>query len=1261
MRFDYVTKRIIALAMAATLAAPLSYYPADGYQVKAAKKANVTVNNASQNTTSDILSNGLIAKAIEDEMDQDTSEVGEGSCINSVEINGKNAAVDLIAGQEATLVVSLTSDDDSEVYAMAYADVNANEDNNTTQQVDLKFSVSKMPEYYKIHANLLSKKMGVSISGEYVDSSHVKALQELEKSTTDDYDEKLVLNLDDNKEDNFVVYGEGVIRLKSDGTTNELVTSEGATDTFTIKNISKDVKNLKKGDIISLDKDTENLIAAKKIVSISFSGNDAKLKVSDDLEIGDVYDYVSIDTDLMQDFSTDDEKISGLSAKASSSISGGGLEHEKTMNFSLKNDTVTNDKEEPFELGSDLTVTSTVKTKVTFEAKYKVAVKLDFKYAKKSNASTLKIILNSTFSNLYFKSSKASTVRFEFPEITVIKMAKDNIEKHDPFYSSFYKGSFKVKPVFKIRASEDGTVITGSDLKINQTMIYDDGFHRSHDFEMCNDIRTKGDVHIIYKPNPTVSGLLPGSTNVNTQTDIYVTCDSKIRDHLCNQNKLCCYSGKIQYKMDGNLTATCTKNGTYNIASNHHYAFTSDKKVEKYPWYYNFDEKKGGLSVCPHNSEGTLYTLKITAYYGKKGNNLCQCATIKVTDSKGKLEDKEVSTSIQGTAKVYLPKGQYTLSIDDGIYKTSDPVSVVIKKDCEQIIFATALKEPTAEIDVKEKVAINDKNFPDPVFQEFVKQYDTDKDDKLSEKERNAVTSISVTNKKIQKLDGIFVFEKLEKLNCSRNEIKTLDLKNCNSLTKLYCDHNSITKLNVTPCSKLQTLSCKSNDLTTLNTEGLKNLYEVYCSYNSFKETIDVSTNTALQIFSCEDNGKKEDGSGKVLKFKLMVDPNNMPTAISAGSPVSFTLVDLSGAAIKKDSATSDATTENGTTTESEVGTLSFKKFATTKVSTESFKDLKANSEYTFIVFNKDFKYGEDKITGDKIVFIQGVRTDEKGSASVNYAALSDAGEKVLVPCYGIDVSDLDCDVQEYEYDGSYRNPDVTVKYGDYTLQLGEDFVFEEGSAARDAGSYKVALCGKNEFVGTKTIDYSILGKTSANTDSSITEVKSIDVKASKTIVAEGDKITMSAQVAPSNSTDKTIIWSVNDTELATIDQNGNLEILEGASGKEIVVTANAYDGSGVYKEVRLTVQKSGVKSIKLKAKKKVKAGKSVKVTATVTTVGKGVSKKLKWSVSNKKYATVTSSGVVKTKKAGKGKKVKVTATSADGTKKASVTIKITK
>ncbi len=74
------------------------------------------------------------------------------------------------------------------------------------------------------------------------------------------------------------------------------------------------------------------------------------------------------------------------------------------------------------------------------------------------------------------------------------------------------------------------------------------------------------------------------------------------------------------------------------------------------------------------------------------------------------------------------------------------------------------------------------------------------------------------------------------------------------------------------------------------------------------------------------------------------------------------------------------------------------------------------------------------------------------------------------------------------------------------------------------------------------------------------------------------------------------------------------------------------------------------------KKKKKIKAGKSFKFKATTN----GTNTNVRWKVSNKKYAKITSKGKFTAKKKGKGKTVKVTAISKENSKyKKSIKVKI--
>ena len=174
-------------------------------------------------------------------------------------------------------------------------------------------------------------------------------------------------------------------------------------------------------------------------------------------------------------------------------------------------------------------------------------------------------------------------------------------------------------------------------------------------------------------------------------------------------------------------------------------------------------------------------------------------------------------------------------------------------------------------------------------------------------------------------------------------------------------------------------------------------------------------------------------------------------------------------------------------------------------------------------------------------------------------------------------------------------------------------------------------------------------------------KVTNLSIIAPSKKLAAGKKVKLSVEVTPANATNGTVTWKTSNSKYATIDSNGKLTLKKAGAGKTVTVTATTTDGSGVQATCKIKIMKHAVKSIKLSAtSKSVKAGKSIKVKAVIKTTGKRVNKTLKWTSSNTKYATVTKSGKVKTKKAGKGKTVKITAQATDGTgKKATIKIKI--
>ncbi len=171
--------------------------------------------------------------------------------------------------------------------------------------------------------------------------------------------------------------------------------------------------------------------------------------------------------------------------------------------------------------------------------------------------------------------------------------------------------------------------------------------------------------------------------------------------------------------------------------------------------------------------------------------------------------------------------------------------------------------------------------------------------------------------------------------------------------------------------------------------------------------------------------------------------------------------------------------------------------------------------------------------------------------------------------------------------------------------------------------------------------------------------VKSIKITGIASKIAAGKKIKLTASVSPANASNKKITWKTSNIKVASVNANGVVTLKKNSGGKRVTITATAKDGSKVTARYTIISMKGSVKAVKISGKKTVKAGKTLKLKGKVT-ASKGANKKLKWSSSNKKYATVSSSGKVKALKAGKRKKVKITAAAMDGSgKKSSITIKI--
>ena len=90
----------------------------------------------------------------------------------------------------------------------------------------------------------------------------------------------------------------------------------------------------------------------------------------------------------------------------------------------------------------------------------------------------------------------------------------------------------------------------------------------------------------------------------------------------------------------------------------------------------------------------------------------------------------------------------------------------------------------------------------------------------------------------------------LKYLNCSVNKFTALNLSKNPELTELSCSSNKLTSLDLSANKKLQKIVAQTNALTTLDTRNLPELTHLYLWGNHDLKSIDVSKNTKLEILS---------------------------------------------------------------------------------------------------------------------------------------------------------------------------------------------------------------------------------------------------------------------------------------------------------------------------------------------------------------------------------------------------------------------------
>ena len=98
------------------------------------------------------------------------------------------------------------------------------------------------------------------------------------------------------------------------------------------------------------------------------------------------------------------------------------------------------------------------------------------------------------------------------------------------------------------------------------------------------------------------------------------------------------------------------------------------------------------------------------------------------------------------------------------------------------------------------------------------------------------ITTLSIVVFRLMSIPSLDKMTALTYLDCSCNQLTSLDVSGCTALETLYCNENDLTSLDVSGCTALTYLECEENQLTSLDVSQNTALTELICGNNQLSQ-----------------------------------------------------------------------------------------------------------------------------------------------------------------------------------------------------------------------------------------------------------------------------------------------------------------------------------------------------------------------------------------------------------------------------------------
>ncbi len=648
----------VALLMSIYIVAPFSSSAAE-------RGSNEDISGASNDMS--VVGTNSFGQMLSSEIGDMQGEQEENdNCVLSIEMDGNTATVEYKSSQDATLVVAIYSDDETQMLASGQIDVAQEED---TAQVTIDIDV--MPPYYYLKAYLIDKECYRPICTVYESSLYTQEMQEFLAKSTDDFDAEKVLNLDEDKGNNFAVFSDDVEIIDQVAGVNEVVSADEDSKTYTIENADDSITSLQTGEIFTYAYDDTVLII--KVKSISIDGTTATIH-GDEMDLEEAFDYIKIDgsAQITEDNYDESSLDDGLMFDGLSEVSE--LDDEN-VNYSQgnrsgdKNDLSPVGIKEPEEFSKKLSATYTF-DEHKFEDEYSHGKRQGKIAGSVSVIIDTKIKYFLSLTNYYFEFSVKTTLKFGIS----LKIQGELIIPFHTFYFMPVVGVvIKLTPSFVIEGS--------AELQLNASVECTAGFRVTPNGieNLCKSPVLKDEIKLelqlfiglSLKPSIELFGFIAeASADAKLGVELKVSSSESIENGAISDNSkihqcVLCFQGDISGKAVLSFELKLLKLEKLKFSASFEY------KHKICDIHYSFDYNEFGFSKCSHYKY--LTTVKIIDAVDKPIKN----ATVN-----GK------KTNYQGIATFYLPNGEHQISVESSQGNKSEkikiegaPNSITIKTD----------------------------------------------------------------------------------------------------------------------------------------------------------------------------------------------------------------------------------------------------------------------------------------------------------------------------------------------------------------------------------------------------------------------------------------------------------------------------------------------------------------------------------------------------------------------------------------------------